>query len=117
MKRSAKTQSKRAAYSAALASAKLAIDAESDAELSSETHWQAEDLRVRLAASNAAKQFGFELTLAEPGRVVLRMPVDERHLQVHLVVHGGVLAALADTAGAFATYMACRAGCAWRRWR
>jgi uncharacterized protein (TIGR00369 family) len=70
------------------------------------THWTAEEMRVRLEASNAAKQFGFELERAEPGRVVLRMPVDERHLQVHLVVHGGVLAALADTAGGLATYMA-----------
>ena len=106
MKRSAKTRSKSAADSAVVASVKLAIDAPPDPELAGDTHWHAEDLRVRLAASNAAKQFGFELTLAEPGRVVLRMPVDERHLQVHLVVHGGVLAALADTAGGLATYMA-----------
>lgn len=69
-------------------------------------HLSAEDLRARLAASNTAKQFGFELADAEPGRVVLRMQVDERHLQVHMVVHGGVLAALADTAGGLATYMA-----------
>ena len=69
-------------------------------------HLGAEDLRARLAASNTAKQFGFELADAEPGRVVLRMQVDERHLQVHMVVHGGVLAALADTAGGLATYMA-----------
>ena len=106
MKRSTKTRSKSAADSAALTDAKFALGSAPDAEFTSETHWQAEDLRVRLAASNAAKQFGFELTLAEPGRVVLRMPVDERHLQVHLVVHGGVLAALADTAGGLATYMA-----------
>ncbi|HKS82283.1 MAG TPA: PaaI family thioesterase [Candidatus Acidoferrales bacterium] len=69
-------------------------------------HLSAEDLRARLAASNTAKQFGFALADAEPGRVVLRMQVDERHLQVHMVVHGGVLAALADTAGGLATYMA-----------
>jgi uncharacterized protein (TIGR00369 family) len=106
MKRSAKTRSKKAAHPVAMASAKIAMNASPDAEFNSESHWQAEDLRVRLAASNSAKQFGFELTLAEPGRVVLRMPVDERHLQVHLVVHGGVLAALADTAGGLATYMA-----------
>jgi len=68
--------------------------------------WSAEEMRVRLEASQTAKQFGFELALAERGRVVLRMPVDERHLQVHRVVHGGVLAALADTAGGLATYMA-----------
>jgi uncharacterized protein (TIGR00369 family) len=65
-----------------------------------------EDLRVRLSSSNTAKQFGFELAVAEPGRVVLSMRVDARHLQIHDVVHGGVLAALADTAGGLATYMA-----------
>lgn len=70
------------------------------------SHLSAEEIRARLSASNTAKQFGFELADAEPGRVVLRMQVDERHLQVHLVVHGGVLAALADTAGGLATYMA-----------
>jgi 1,4-dihydroxy-2-naphthoyl-CoA hydrolase len=69
-------------------------------------HLAAEELRERLHASNTAKQFGFVLAKAEPGRVVLRMRVDERHKQVHGVVHGGVLAALADTAGGLATYMA-----------
>jgi len=64
-----------------------------------------EELRARLDSSNTAKQFGFALKEAEPGRVVLRMRVDDRHKQVHGVVHGGVLAALADTAGGMATYM------------
>jgi uncharacterized protein (TIGR00369 family) len=32
--------------------------------------------------------------------------VAQRHKQIHGVVHGGVLAALADTAGGLATYMA-----------
>ena len=63
-------------------------------------------MRARLRSSNTAKQFGFELAVAEPGRVVMRMRVDARHLQVHNVVHGGVLASLADTAGGLATYMA-----------
>jgi uncharacterized protein (TIGR00369 family) len=69
-------------------------------------HLAAEDLRERLRASNTAKQFGFLLETAEPGHVVLEMPVDERHKQIHGVVHGGVIAALADTAGGLATYMA-----------
>lgn len=72
----------------------------------SKRHLSLEDLRARLAASNTARQFGFELVSAEPGRVVLRMKIKARHLQVHKVVHGGVLAALADTAGGMATYMA-----------
>lgn len=69
-------------------------------------HLAAEDLRERLRASNTAKQFGFVLEKAEPGHVVLEMPVDDRHKQIHGVVHGGVIAALADTAGGLATYMA-----------
>jgi len=64
------------------------------------------ELKERLRTTNTAKQFGFVLAEAEPGRVILRMNVDERHLQVHGVVHGGIIAALADTAGGLATYMA-----------
>jgi uncharacterized protein (TIGR00369 family) len=63
------------------------------------------ELKEKLGSSNTAKQFGFVLAEAEPGRVVLRMRVDKRHMQVHGVVHGGVLAALADTAGGLATYI------------
>jgi len=70
----------------------------------------ADDLRERLRASNTAKQFGFVLDKAEAGHVILEMPVDERHKQIHGVVHGGVIAALADTAGGLATYMACARG-------
>lgn len=73
-------------------------------------HPAAEHLRERLRASNTAKQFGFVLDKAEAGHVVLDMPVDERHKQIHGVVHGGVIAALADTAGGLATYMACPPG-------
>ncbi len=68
------------------------------------------ELRRRLLESNTTKQFGFSLDKAEPGRVILRMRVDKRHKQVHGVVHGGVLAALADTAGGLASYMACPPG-------
>lgn len=70
----------------------------------------AEELRGRLNENNTAKQFGFVLLEAQRGRVVLRMNVNESHLQVHGVVHGGVLAALADTAGGLASYMACPPG-------
>lgn len=63
------------------------------------------ELARRLHESNTARQFGFKLEAAEPGRAVLRMRVAARHKQVHGVVHGGILAALADTAGGLATYM------------
>jgi uncharacterized protein (TIGR00369 family) len=63
------------------------------------------ELKEKLRSSNTARQFGFVLAEAKPGRVVLRMRVNKRHMQVHGVVHGGVLAALADTAGGLVTYM------------
>ena len=63
------------------------------------------ELKQRLRESNAGTLFGFELEAAEAGRAVLRMRVRPRHKQVHGVVHGGILAALADTAGGLATYM------------
>jgi uncharacterized protein (TIGR00369 family) len=73
-------------------------------------HLAVAELRARLEQSNTARQFGFTLREAERGHVVLQMSVDKRHKQVHGVVHGGVLAALADTAGGLATYMACPRG-------
>ena len=64
----------------------------------------------RLRHSNPVNHFGFQLVKAERGRAVFRMPVLELHKQVHRVVHGGVLAMLADTAGGFAAYLAAPAG-------
>src|ERR1700719_1028945 len=76
------------------------------APIKTQVQLAAAELRARLRNTNTAKQFGFELVEASPGRAILSMHVDERHKQVHGVVHGGVLAALADTAGGLATYMA-----------
>jgi uncharacterized protein (TIGR00369 family) len=70
----------------------------------------AEEMRWRLRENQTTKHFGFALVVAERGKVVLRMRVSKKHLQVHGVVHGGVLAALADTAGGLATYMAVSRG-------
>ncbi len=64
-----------------------------------------QELSKRLRQSNIVKLLGFELEAAEAGRAVLRMRVRPRHKQVHGVVHGGILAALADTAGGLATYL------------
>ena len=70
----------------------------------------AEAMRWRLRENQTTRHFGFALVVAERGKVVLRMRVSKKHLQVHGVVHGGVLAALADTAGGLATYMAAPRG-------
>jgi uncharacterized protein (TIGR00369 family) len=67
-------------------------------------------LRKRLAANSTGRQLGFKLVKATRGRVILGMKIDARHLQIHGVVHGGVLAALADTAGGLASFMACSLG-------
>jgi uncharacterized protein (TIGR00369 family) len=63
------------------------------------------EITRRLNQTNTATQFGFVFREVSPGRVVVGMRVAKRHLQVHGVVHGGVLAALADTAGGMAVYM------------
>src|ERR1700685_4829674 len=70
----------------------------------------ASDVQERIRTSHTAKQLGFVIDKAGRGKVTLRMPVKALHKQVYGVVHGGVLAALADTAGGLATYMACPRG-------
>jgi uncharacterized protein (TIGR00369 family) len=68
-------------------------------------HEAVRQLQRGLRESNSARLFGFELDAAEPGRARLRMRVRARHRQLHGVVHGGILAALADTAAALAVYL------------
>lgn len=64
------------------------------------------ELARGLRASRSVRLFGFDLEAAEPGRAVLSMKVRAKHKQVHGVVHGGVLAGLADTAAGLAIYSA-----------
>jgi uncharacterized protein (TIGR00369 family) len=64
----------------------------------------------RLRHSNPVNHFEFQLVKTDRRRVVFRMPVLEKHKQIHRVVHGGVLATLADTAGGFASFLAAPAG-------
>lgn len=63
------------------------------------------EITKRLNQTNTARQFGFLFREVGPGRVVVGMRVAKKHLQVHGVVHGGILAALADTAGGMAVYL------------
>jgi uncharacterized protein (TIGR00369 family) len=61
-------------------------------------------LRSRLKESHATEMLGFELDSVGRGRAVLRLDVRPHHRQLHGVVHGGILAAMADTAAAIASY-------------
>ncbi len=60
--------------------------------------------RRHLKESRAIAMLGFELESASRGHAVLRLDARARHKQLNNVVHGGILAALADTAGAIAAY-------------
>ena len=62
--------------------------------------------RNRMKRSRLPALLGFYVESLAPGRAVLSMKVKEHHRQIHNVVHGGVLAALADTAAAIAAYTA-----------
>ena len=57
-----------------------------------------------LRENPATSLLGFEAVSVTHGRAVLKLDVEERHRQVHGVVHGGILAALVDTAAAIAAY-------------
>ena len=63
------------------------------------------ELARRLRKTDVLRFLGIRLVAAEPRRVVLSFRAREHHLQAHRVVHGGVMATLADTAGGLATYM------------
>ena len=60
--------------------------------------------RRHMKRSRATLLLGFEVETAEPGHAILRMNVRPRHKQLNGVVHGGILAAMADTAAAIAAY-------------
>jgi uncharacterized protein (TIGR00369 family) len=66
--------------------------------------WSQSELGRRIHRSVPGKLFGFRLASIERGTAVMTMQVRSRHKQVHGVVHGGILASLADTAGALAAY-------------
>jgi uncharacterized protein (TIGR00369 family) len=60
--------------------------------------------RDRLKQSRVPALLGFHVEKLARGRATLSMEVKDLHKQVHDVVHGGVIAALADTAAAIAVY-------------
>lgn len=58
--------------------------------------------RVRLSKFSAL--MGFQVTKLSEGVAILTVATEDRHRQIHNVMHGGVIAALADTAAAVAAY-------------
>lgn len=60
--------------------------------------------RQALRQSHATRFLGFSLEAIGKGWAVLRLKAGTQHKQIHGVVHGGILAALADTVGAMASY-------------
>lgn len=79
-------------------------------KLSKEARAFTEAAKRTLKENPATNLLGFELEAVEHARAVLRMDAGPRHKQIHGVVHGGILAALADTASAIAAYTTVRQG-------
>ena len=61
-------------------------------------------LRRRTNDAGATSLLGLSLESLEKGHVVFTMKIKPRHKQLHGVVHGGVLATVADTVAAIAAY-------------
>lgn len=63
-----------------------------------------EMVRRRMKESESSELLGFVVESVHNGRAIFRLDVHPRHKQNHGVVHGGILAALADTTAAIAAY-------------
>ena len=72
--------------------------------LSREEKKVTERVRRRMRESKATELFGFDVESVHDGSAIFRLDVRPKHKQIHGVVHGGILAALADTAAAIAAY-------------
>jgi uncharacterized protein (TIGR00369 family) len=73
-------------------------------KLSKEVERVTELVRQRMRESKATELLGFDVESVHDGRAIFRLDVRPRHKQIHGVVHGGILAALADTTAAIAAY-------------
>jgi len=58
----------------------------------------------RIKSSKFSALMGFEVERLYEGGALLSMTAEDHHRQIHNVLHGGVIAALADTAAAIAAY-------------
>ncbi len=61
-------------------------------------------VRRRMKESRSTELLGFEVESVHQGRAIFRLDVRPRHKQIYGVVHGGILAALADTTAAIAAH-------------
>lgn len=73
-------------------------------KLSREEKKVTELVRRRMRESKATELLGFDVESVHDGRAIFRLDVRPKHKQIHGVVHGGILAALADTTAAIAAY-------------
>ncbi len=73
-------------------------------KLSKEEKKITELVRRRMRESKATELLGFDVESVQDGRAIFRLDVRPKHKQIHGVVHGGILAALADTTAAIAAY-------------
>jgi uncharacterized protein (TIGR00369 family) len=83
-----------------------------DSFTTEESQQAVQQVQERLDHSHATRDLGFEVVKVDRGRATFHMKVAERHRQVHGVVHGGILATLADTVAAVAAYSALPRGTA-----
>jgi uncharacterized protein (TIGR00369 family) len=74
------------------------------AKQSVDERWATEVVRERMKQSQVITHLGFDVEKVEKGRAVFLLDVRAHHKQIHGVVHGGILAALADTTAAIAAY-------------
>src|SRR3974390_505654 len=63
-------------------------------------------VRQRMKESKSTELLGFDVESVHDGRAVFRLDVRPTHKQIHGVVHGGIIAALADTTAAIAAFTA-----------
>jgi uncharacterized protein (TIGR00369 family) len=73
-------------------------------QLTKEEKRVTELVRLRMRESKSSELLGFDVESVHDGRAIFGMDVHPRHKQIHGVVHGGILAALADTTAAIAAY-------------
>lgn len=73
-------------------------------KLTEEEKRATEMVRQRMKESQSSELLGFEVESVHDGRAIFSLEVRPSHKQIHGVVHGGILAALADTTAAIAAY-------------